>query len=81
MVAGGTEGCITPVGIAGFTALTALSTVENPDECSLPFDKRRSGFVMGEGAAVVVLEELSHALERGDRKSTRLNSSHETISC
>ncbi len=65
MVAGGTEGCITPVGIAGFTALTALSTVDNPDECSLPFDKRRSGFVMGEGAAVVVLEELSHALARG----------------
>lgn len=64
MVAGGTEGCITPVGIAGFTALTALSTADNPDACSLPFDKRRSGFVMGEGAAVVVLEELSHALGR-----------------
>lgn len=65
MVAGGCESCITPVGIAGFTALTALSAQEDPARCSLPFDKDRSGFVMGEGAAVVILEELSHAKKRG----------------
>jgi len=65
MVSGGAESSVTPVGIAGFTALTALSTEENPDKCSLPFDKNRSGFVMGEGAAVVILEELAHAKARG----------------
>ncbi len=65
MVAGGTEGSICPIGIAGFTSLTALSTVEDPAKCSLPFDKNRSGFVMGEGAGVVVLEELEHAKARG----------------
>lgn len=65
MVAGGTEGCITPVGIAGFTALTALSTETDPAKASLPFDKNRSGFVMGEGAGIVVLEELEHAKRRG----------------
>lgn len=65
MAAGGTESSITPLGIAGFTALTALSAVEDPEKCSLPFDKNRSGFVMGEGAAVVILEELSHAKARG----------------
>ena len=65
MVAGGCEGCFTPIGIAGFTALTALSTVEDPKKCSLPFDKNRSGFVMGEGAGIVVLEELEHAKMRG----------------
>lgn len=65
MAAGGTESSITPLGIAGFTALTALSAVEDPEKCSLPFDKNRSGFVMGEGAAVVILEELSHAKVRG----------------
>ncbi len=65
MAAGGTEACITPVGIAGFTALTALSDVDDPKKCSLPFDKNRSGFVMGEGAAVVILEELEHAKRRG----------------
>lgn len=65
MVAGGTESAVTPVGIAGFCALTALSTQEDPDRCSLPFDKDRSGFVMGEGAGIVVLEELNHAKERG----------------
>lgn len=65
MVAGGTESSVTPIGISGFTALTALSTVEDPERCSLPFDKDRSGFVMGEGAGVVVLEELEHAKARG----------------
>lgn len=65
MVAGGTEGSVCPIGIAGFTALTALSTVDDPAKCSLPFDKNRSGFVMGEGAGVVILEELEHAKARG----------------
>ena len=65
MVAGGTEGAVTPVGVAGFCALTALSAVDDPDRCSLPFDKNRSGFVMGEGAGIVVLEELEHAKKRG----------------
>lgn len=65
MVAGGSEASVTPVGIAGFAALTALSTVDDPEKCSLPFDKNRSGFVMGEGAAIVVLEELEHAKNRG----------------
>lgn len=65
MLAGGTEACISPVGVAGFTALTALSTSNDPERCSLPFDKDRSGFVMGEGAGVVVLEELEHAKKRG----------------
>lgn len=65
MVAGGTEGAVTPVGIAGFTALTALSDSMDPERCSIPFDKDRSGFVMGEGAGVVILEELEHARDRG----------------
>lgn len=67
MLAGGAEGSVTPIGIAGFTALTALSSCEDVKRCSIPFDKERSGFVMGEGAAVVVLEELEHALSRGAR--------------
>lgn len=65
MVAGGTESAVTPMGIAGFTALTALSDSNDPARCSIPFDKDRSGFVMGEGAGVVVLEELEHAKKRG----------------
>lgn len=65
MVAGGTEGAISPIGIAGFTSLTALSDSADPTRCSLPFDRDRSGFVMGEGAGVVVLEELEHARRRG----------------
>lgn len=65
MVAGGTEGSVCPIGIAGFTALTALSTVDDTTKCSLPFDKNRSGFVMGEGSGVVILEELEHAKARG----------------
>lgn len=64
MIAGGTEASITPIGVAGFTALTALSTSEDPLRASIPFDKERSGFVMGEGAGVVVLEALEHALAR-----------------
>jgi 3-oxoacyl-[acyl-carrier-protein] synthase II len=64
MLAGGTESSVSPIGVAGFTALTALSTVDDPTKCSLPFDKNRSGFVMGEGAGVLVLEELEHALAR-----------------
>ncbi|MBQ7584469.1 MAG: beta-ketoacyl-ACP synthase II [Lachnospiraceae bacterium] len=65
MVAGGCEAAICPMGIAGFSSLTALSACEDPARCSIPFDKDRSGFVMGEGAGIVVLEELSHAKKRG----------------
>ncbi len=65
-VAGGTEACVTPMGIAGFHALTALSTNnDEPTKASRPFDKKRDGFVMGEGAGIVVLESLEHALKRG----------------
>lgn len=64
-VAGGTESSVTPLGIGGFCALTALSNVDDPDKCSLPFDKNRSGFVMGEGSGIVILEELEHAKKRG----------------
>ena len=64
MVAGGTESSVTPCAIAGFSALTALSTSEDPEKCSLPFDKNRSGFVLGEGAGIVVLEELERAKAR-----------------
>ena len=67
MLAGGTEASITPIGVAGFHALTALSTSTDPMRASIPFDKERSGFVMGEGAGVVVLESLDHALARGAR--------------
>ncbi len=65
MVAGGAEASITPVGLAGFAALTALNTTEDPMRASIPFDKERNGFVMGEGAGIVVLESLEHALARG----------------
>ena len=65
MVAGGTESSITPLGVSGFTALTALSDSTDPARCSIPFDKDRSGFVMGEGSAIVILEELEHAKARG----------------
>lgn len=65
MFAGGTESSITPVAVAGFTNLTALTSSEDPMQASLPFDKKRSGFVIGEGAGIVVLEELEHAKKRG----------------
>ena len=65
MIAGGTESSITPIGIAGFSALTALSFSEDPERASIPFDKERNGFVMGEGSVIVVLEELEHAKRRG----------------
>ncbi len=65
MVCGGTEAAITKLGIAGFSALTALSTEIDPDKASIPFDKNRNGFVMGEGAGIVVLESYEHALARG----------------
>ena len=65
MVCGGAESCISPLGIGGFTSMKALSTATDPDAASLPFDARRGGFVMGEGAGVVILEELEHAKARG----------------
>lgn len=65
MLAGGTEAAICPIGIAGFASLTALTSSSDPERASIPFDKERSGFVMGEGAGVVVLESLSHAKARG----------------
>lgn len=65
MVAGGAESCITPLGVAGFTALTALSTAVDPERASIPFDLERSGFIMGEGAGVVIMESLEHAQARG----------------
>lgn len=65
MITGGTEAPITEMGVAGFQANRALSTSEDPDYASVPFSKDRDGFVIGEGAGVVVIEELEHALERG----------------
>ncbi|MCK3980412.1 beta-ketoacyl-ACP synthase II [Streptococcus suis] len=65
MLAGGAEAAITPFAIGGFQALTAMSTTEDPERASIPFDKDRNGFVMGEGSAVLVLESLEHAEARG----------------
>lgn len=67
ILAGGAEAAITPIGVAGFTNCMALSLARDPDEASLPFDKRRGGFVMGEGAGALVLEEYEHAKKRGAR--------------
>lgn len=65
IIAGGTESTITKAGIGGFAALKALSSSEDVDRASIPFDKERNGFVMGEGAGILVLEELEHAKKRG----------------
>ena len=65
VIAGGTEASITPIGIAGFTNIKALSQSTDKNRASIPFDKERNGFVMGEGAGVVILEELEHAKNRG----------------
>lgn len=65
MLAGGTECAISPCSLSGFTSLTALSEKNDPERCSIPFDKDRDGFVLGDGAGVVVLEELAHAKARG----------------
>ncbi len=65
IIAGGAEATITPLAVAGFTSCQALSLAEDPEEASLPFDKRRQGFVIGEGAGILVLEEYQHAKTRG----------------
>lgn len=65
MIAGSTEAAITPLSLAGFTNLTALSDSNDPNNASLPFDKRRNGFVMGEGAGILILEDYEHAVKRG----------------
>ena len=65
MLAGGSEASISPIGVAGFAALTALNTTEDKTRASIPFDKDRAGFVMGEGAGILILEELEHAKQRG----------------
>lgn len=67
ILAGGTEGAITPLSVAGFQALTALSTSQDPQRASIPFDKERDGFVIGEGAGILVLEEYEHAKARNAR--------------
>lgn len=66
-ITGGTEAAITPSAVAGFTNMKALSTAEDPNAASLPFDNRRAGFVIGEGAVALVLEEYEHAVARGAR--------------
>ena len=65
MLCGGTEAAVTPLAIGGFTSMKALSQATDPSRASIPFDAERSGFVLGEGAAILVLEELQHALDRG----------------
>ncbi len=65
VIAGAAEAPITPVGVAGFASMTALSTTNDPQRSSIPFDKERDGFVIGEGSGIFILEELEHALARG----------------
>ena len=65
IICGGTEASIVPVGVAGFANIKALNTSDNPERASIPFDKERAGFVMGEGAGLIVLESLEHAQKRG----------------
>ena len=65
IISGGAEACITPLAVAGFTNLTALSKSTDKNRASIPFDKERNGFVMGEGAGILILEELEHAKNRG----------------
>lgn len=65
IIAGGSEASITPIGVAGFENMLALNTSDDPKTASIPFDKKRSGFVIGEGAGAVILEEYEHALKRG----------------
>ena len=65
MVCGGTESSVSPLAVAGFCSLTALSPSDDPETCCCPFDKRRSGFVMGEGSGILIFEELEHAKKRG----------------
>ncbi|TCO72271.1 beta-ketoacyl-ACP synthase II [Marinisporobacter balticus] len=64
IIAGGSEACITPLMLAGFTNLNALSLKNDPKRASIPFDQERDGFVMGEGSAILILEALDHALKR-----------------
>ena len=64
MLCGGTESCISPLGVGGFTSMKALSTATDPTRASIPFDAERGGFVMGEGCGVLILEELGHAQAR-----------------
>ena len=72
MVAGGTEANLTPLTVGGFNALKALSVRNDaPEKASRPFDKERDGFVIGEGAGIVIMEELEHARLRAARRSTR----------
>ena len=65
IIAGGSEATITPLAVAGFTNIMALSTKNIPTQSSLPFDLRRDGFVMGEGAGIIIMEEREHAIKRG----------------
>ena len=65
MIAGGCEASVTPLGIGGFTSMKALSDATDPNRASIPFDKERNGFVMGEGSGILILEELEHAIKRG----------------
>ena len=73
IVAGGTEACVHPVPLAGFAAMRALSTRnDEPEKASRPFDRDRDGFIVGEGAAILVLEELEFAKKRGAKRAVML---------